>query len=178
VAETKATDKIDLDRIATMFKLPHVDDVLENNVEYISEAGAAGRREAERDEDATEADIEKAGEEAEQAAQDEIFGNYHNAATHVADELFGVHHLELIPLGKKQRYPFEFRIQPVSGKTWKDAARQLAETINGVGLTSEDPSEYAKAPKSYVLSRLGWIRSHPEVYGGPSPARMFEHSWR
>src|SRR5437867_12971863 len=123
MAEKKVTDKIDLERLAKMFDLPEWNDTLENNVEYISEAGAAGAREA--GEDATEAEIEKAREKFEEAASDEIWHNYHGAVTRAAEELFGHHHLELVPVKKEERYPFEFRIEPVSGKTWKDAAKQL-----------------------------------------------------
>lgn len=174
--ETKPTDKIDLARIVKMFDLPDEEAIWESNWEYLAEARSIARKEA--DEDATEEEIEKAENEAENAAQEEIWGNYHNAVTSAADQLFEVHDLELVPVRKGERYPFEFRIQPVSGKTWKDAARKLAATINGVGLTYEDPSEYGRAPRQYVLSRLGWVSSYPEVYGSSSASSIYERSWR
>lgn len=174
--ETKATDKVDLDRLARMFKLPEWDSVLEANIDYVDENVRTAEREA--DEDATEAELEKIREEAEIEAQDEVYSQYHGAVMSAAEQLFGEHHLELVPVKKGERYPFEFRIEPVSGKTWKDAAKQLATTINGVGLTYEDPSEYGRAPRQYVLSRLSWVSSYPEVYGSSSASRIYERSWR
>ena len=176
MAEKKLSDKIDLDRLAAMFKLPDWDGVLEANTDYVWENEKTAVRQAE--EGTSEKEIEKIREEAQIEAQDEVYSNYHGAVMRAAEEIFGEHHLDLVPVRKGERYPFEYRIEPSSGKTWKDAARQLATTINGVGLTYEDPSEYTKAPKQYVLSRLGWVRSFPEVYGTPSAARIYESSWR
>lgn len=176
MAEKKVSDKIDLDRLAVMFKLPEWDSVLEANTDFIWENVKAAEGQAE--EGTSEEELEKIRQEADSEAQDEVYHQYHGAVTKAAEEIFSAHHLELVPVRKGERYPFEYRIEPSSGKTWKDAARQLAETINGVGLTYEDPSEYNKAPRQYVLSRLGWLRSYPEVYGTPSAARIYEYSWR
>lgn len=176
MAEKKVTDKIDLDRIAKMFDLPEWDGVLESNVDFVFENARVAEEQA--DKEATEKELKKIREEAEIEAQDEVYSNWHGAVTSAADELFGFHHLQLIPVKKGERYPFEYRIEPASGKTWSDAAKQLSTTINGVGLTYEDPSEYGKTPKKYVLSRLGWISRYPEVYGTSSADRIYERSWR
>lgn len=178
MAEKKVTDRIDVDQFAKMFKLPSWESVQEQNVDYISESSGYARREG-RQEDMSEEEIEAASQKAEEEASEEVYRNWHGAVTSAADELFGHHKLVLVPLRKKKTpYPFEFRIEPAHGATWGDAAKALAATIDGVGLTYEDPNEYARAPKNYVLSRLGWIGAYPEVYGTSNPSRIYERSWR
>lgn len=177
MAEKKVTDRIDIYQLAGMFKLPNWNDIEENNFEYVHGAGHSAAMQA-KEGGETEKQIEKTRNKAEEDAHEEIYRNYHASVMSAADELFGLHHLELVPIRKNDRYPFEYRIEPASGKTWSDAAKQLATTINGVGLTYEDPSEYGKTPKKYVLSRIGWVSQYPEVYGTASAKRIYERSWR
>ncbi len=171
-----AKDRINLERLAKMLGLPAEIDVYDDNADYIAEAGSVAYKEAMK-EGASGDKIEEAQEKAEEAAQTEVFQNWHRGVTSAAEELLSAHHLELEPVRRGEAYPFEFEIVSEHGKTWRDAARAIATTIEGVGLVSVAPEEL-RAPKEFVLSRLGWISQYPVVYGTSSAERIYERSWR
>lgn len=171
-----AKDVIDVDRLVRMLDLPAWDDVNETNVDYIGGARVAVYDEAIK-EGLSEEEAEDRSLKAEQEAGDEVYRNWHGAVTSAADELFGHHHLELVPVRKAERTPFEYTVEPVAGKTWADAARELATTINGVGMVSVSAEEYARSPRRFVLEHLGSIAYYPDVYGTASASRIYERSW-
>jgi hypothetical protein len=182
---TKSSDKLNIDQLAEMFGLPAFDDLQERNWEYVADAGAAAERAAIEDEDVTDRQAEKIREEAEQAAGDELYGNWYDAVERVAESLFNAHGLVLVAKphkGRKtDRRPYEFKIAPEV--SWADAADKLRETINGVGeFHFSSLREFLDSglwtARQAVLEHLGSIRRYPEVYGGSSPQRIFEQSWR
>jgi len=170
----------DLDKIAKMFSLPTIDEVEEMNVEYKDEAYRAGYDEAKSEGESDEKAEERAFK-FEQAAGDEIVRNWHNAVTSVAEQLFGAHKLELVQRRKKETLPFEYYVIPT--ETWREAANEIRETINGVG-TSHFSSlkEFLESgpytPREAVENHLGYVRHYPEVYGTSSAGRIYESAWR
>lgn len=103
-----------------------------------------------------------------------------------ANEIFEAHHLELVPVKKGERTPFEYRIKPVEGKTWEDAAYAIRETIHGVGIFDipVERGDFGKIEfegepaRQWVLTRKHHMAYYPEVYGTASAERIYERSWR
>ncbi len=175
----KASDRVNIDQLAKLFRWPEFDDLQEQNWKYIADAGAAAEREAVEDEDVTEHEAEKIREKAEQAAGDELYGNWYDAVERVALDLFEAHGLDLTPVGKRTQRAF--RVTPQF--SWADAADSLRETINGVGefhfgSLREFLDSGPWTARQAVLAHLSWIRWYPEVYGSPSPQRIYELSWK
>jgi len=169
-------DRIDVDRIAKMFGLPDYDKVQESNIEYLSQAYEPALREA-KEEGLSDTKAEERAQKAEEAAQDELYRTWHSAVMAAADRIFEAHALYLMPARAGERTPYEYVIRPDQGKTWDDAARKIAATIEGVGMF-EIPVEDLRAAKKFVLSHLGHMSSYPEVYGTSSASRIYESSWR
>src|SRR5574341_923277 len=160
----KSSDKLNIDQLAKLFRLPEFDDIQERNWEYVAEAGEVAVREAVEAEDVTDRQAEKIREEAEQAAGDELFGNWYDAVERVATELFGEHGLYLTPVDKRTERAYEFRITPQV--SWADAANRIRETINGVGeFHFNSLREFLDSgpwtARQAVLEHLGWIRWYP-----------------
>lgn len=177
--------KIDLNRVAKLLDLTPYDDLRENNIDYLGDAQMAGREEALKD-GATEADAEQAGYKAEEAAEAELYHNWHGAIERAAEELFGAHHLYLMPRRKGERYPFEYYLRPIRNatkKTWEDAAEAIRRTISGVGTfefanLQEFLSSGPWTARQAVEKHLHWIAYYPDVYGTASAQRIFEASFR
>jgi len=182
----KPSDKFNIDQLAKLFRLPAFDDVQEKNWEYVADAGSAAEREAIEDEDVTESRAEKIREEAEQAAGDELYRNWYDAVEHVAENLFGEHGLELLAMRHTRKVHENYRpayLKVIPTRSWADAADKIRETINGVGeFHFSSLREFLDSgpwtARQAVLENLGWIRWYPEVYGGSSPQRVYEQSWR
>lgn len=166
-------DKITIEQLAKMFKLPDWDRIDELNQEFYWEQSKG-------------APDEDAAMEAERAAQDEVYTQWYDAVKHVAEKLFEEHGLELHPIAVKRRgvvdkRPFEFKIVPFN--SWEDAADKIRETINGVGaFYFRNLREFLDSgpctARQAVLSHLNWIRDYPAVYGGLGPHQMYEAAWR
>jgi len=167
----KNNDKINIDQLAKMFVLPDWDRIDERNQQHYWEMSRGA------------GDDEDAQQEAEQQAQDEVYGQWYDAVESAASKLFEEHGLELDPTGKqgtaKRRY--DFKITP--SNSWNDAADKIRETINGVGdLHFNDLKEFLHAgpysARQAVLSHLGYIKRYPAVYGGQGAHQMYEQAWR
>jgi hypothetical protein len=171
-----ASDKIDLNKIAKIFGLPAQEEIDELNWEGVADAGHYAEEEAEK-EGLSAKKVEKAREEAEMEAQDEIYHQYHNALTSVADQIFEAHGLRLVPVRQGERYPFEYRVQP-DGGGWAAAAQKIVNTISGVGMFGIPREDYVRSPRTFVLSHLHHVRDYPEVYGTASAKRIYEGAWR
>lgn len=174
--------KTTIDTLATMFDLGDSEKLIEGNLEYIAEGGGYAYSEAIK-EGRSEEEAEKVREEAETTAQDEIYGNWHSGVESAAEELFGVHDIALQPVRKTERHPYEYRVVPARGKTWRDAADKIRQTINGMGpFWFKDLKEFLESgpytPRQAVESHLGHVASYPEVYGTASAQHIFERSWR
>ena len=174
----KTTDKTDIAALASMFGLPDWDSVDEMNQQNYWET-------AKGEED------EKAQQAAEAAAQDDVYAQWYDAVEHAASKLFEEHGLELQPAGKwhpsthaktkAERRPFQLKIVP--SKSWDDAAEKLRETINGVGYfhfnsLREFLDSGPYTARQAVLSHLGYIKQHPDVYGGQSARDLYDRHWR
>jgi hypothetical protein len=163
-AKKPTSSKIDVDRIVKLFGLPEWDDVDERNSDYYYQAASGAE-----DTDA-----------AADAVRDELYGNWYDAVTGVAERLFGEHGLELDPVGKGKR-PFEFKVVPK--QNWNDAANKIRETINGVGYFHfNNLAEFLESgpytAQQAVLSHLGSIADHPRVYGSGSARSMYDAAIR
>ncbi len=169
-------DRIDIDWIVDTFSLPDWEGVEESNVDFIGESGVAAYGEAVR-EGADEEEALKRQDMAEREAATELWSKYHGAVMDAAEEILGLHHLELEPVRRRERYPFEYRVRPASGKTWEDAARQLAQTIIGVGMVDVPAEEWARAPRRFVLDNLRAVRHYPEVYGTERALDIYGRGW-
>lgn len=169
----KISDKININQLAELFKLPSWDRIDELNQEFYWEQSKG-------------APDEDAAMDAERAAQDEVFAQWYDAVEHVAEKLFEEHGLELHGIaikrkGADNRRPYEFKIVPMN--SWNDAADRIRETVNGVGYfhfnnLREFLSSGPYTAKQAALSHLAWIRDYPAVYGGPGAHQMYEAAWR
>lgn len=179
----KVSDKVDINELARMFDLPDYDKIDEQNVDYVWENGNYAYKEA-LQQGESEEEAEEARQKAEGEAQTEIYSKWHGGVLAAAEQLFGEHELELVPLRPKHRgsLPYEFRVVPKT--SWNDSLKLIIETINGVGYFHfSSPKEflssgpYASA-RIGVLTHLHHIKDHPAVYGGTSASSIFDRSWR
>lgn len=113
----------------------------------------------------------------------ELYETWHRAVLSAAKALFREHDLDLVPRTGRGRLPYEFKVRPLPGKSWEDAADKIRKTINGVGdFYYGSLREYLKSgpytAREAVLSDLHWIESYPDVYGTKSAKRMYEQMWR
>ena len=159
--KAQPTGKINIDELAEMLGITPWEKMDDLNEDYYIEAGGGT-------------------EEGEQEARDEVFRKYHDALNNVADNLFEQHGLTLVPVGK-ERTPYEFRIVPK--KSWADAAEQIRETINGVGMfhfnsLKEFLDSGPYTARQAVLQHLHYIKRHPDVYGERSARDQFERAYR
>jgi hypothetical protein len=166
-ARDKTSDKITIDQLAKMFGLPDWDKIDEMNQQHYWEMSRGAEDQ----------------EEAEQAAQTEIYNQWYDAVESTASKLFEAHGLELKPTGKQgtptRRYDFKI----VPSTSWNDAADKIRETINGVGyFHTNNLSEFLRSgpytAREAVLAHLGHIKSYPAVYGSRSAQQMYDHAWR
>lgn len=182
----KHTGKIDLESLCKLFKIPTLEDVIEENTDYVAECGASAVEEyrADAGEEATAEGEDEAREKWEQAASNEIFHNWHNAAMAAIEKVFADHGLTLEPVRVRRKIPdrpWDFRIRPV--ESWIDAADKIRDTVNGVGMFYAatlkvflDSGPYTA--RQAVLSHLPWMQQRAEVYGDRSAARIYESAWR
>jgi len=180
----KLSDVININVLAEELDLPDWDSVDEANRDYYDDAGRAAydafMEDAEyADEQADESQAEEVWQNAEWEAQKEVFAQWHHAVLRAAEDLFEKHELELVPRGKDD-LPYEFKIKPL--KSWKDAADQIRETINGVGYfhfytLKEFLDSGPYTPRQAVLGHLHYIKDYPEVYGTYSARSLYERRW-
>jgi hypothetical protein len=178
-AARPTSDKIDVNQLAELFKLPEWDKIDEHNLDYYWESGNEAYKYAIRNEESEE-DAEKAREDAESEASGEVFNSWHDGVTSAAERLFGEHDLELSPT-TSDRTPFEYLVVPKT--TWRAALAKIIETINGVGYFHfNDVEEFLDSgpytEEEGVLSHLHWIESYPEVYGDTSARSTFDRAFR
>lgn len=174
----KTSDIVNIEKLAEDFKLPEWEDVEKLNIDNIMEAGGYARDEALK-EGESEEQAEEAAQKAQDEARDELYRNWHDAVENVAEDLFETHNLTLVP--KSAAPSYEFKVEPT--KTWTEAAESIIDTINGVGMFEfKSVKEFLDSGpytlREAVLSHLHWIKRYPEVYGEPSPRRMYERAWR
>jgi len=169
-------------KLAELFGITSLDDLEARNDDYFGDFFVAARDEALK-EGATETEADEAGFKADGEARDELYQQWHNGVTSAVEELFGRHHLEVVGRRKAERYPFEFVVRPVAGKTWADAADEIRVTINGVGYFEfRDLREFLDSgpwtAKQAVEGHLHWIKDYSEVYGTDSAQRIYERAFR
>ena len=173
-----------IDALAEMFGLPSQEAIDEMNLDYYAECAASRREHLDERTDATEEEIEEGGFEAERAAQDDVYRQWHGAVLYAAGYLFEAHGLELEPIAVKgapaNALAYEFRIIPA--KSWQDAADKIRETINGVGMfyfanVAEFISTTYGTARRTVLAHLYAIKDYPAVYGSASAMALYERGW-
>jgi len=193
VARTK--DTFTVDELAEFFGLPSQSDVDEMNWEYVAEA-ARGAEAAMREDHAhwgaddaplDESEVDAAREKAEQEAQNELYGKWHSAVIHTAEELFGNSQLGLEPVGKeikigRSRYHYKYKVVPAS--SWEESADFVRVVINGMGYASAgyDLREFLEqgpyTPRQAVLEHIRTATmGYPEVYGTQGARRIYENAW-
>lgn len=109
--------------------------------------------------------------------RDEAWQNYTNALESVFEELLEHHGLTL------QKHKGEWLFRVVPKKDWKDAATEIAKTVNGVGFfyfrsirDFLDSGPYT--PRAAVLTHLHWVKHWPDVYEGTKASTMFDRRRR
>jgi len=159
--------------------LPSWDDIYEYNIDFLGEVYRAVYEEAIK-EGYTDDEAIKIAEEEEGEALDELFNKWCNGIEYAIRTLLEYHFLTLKTIKECEKY----KIVPMKGKTWKDAAEEITETINGHGLFYY-PSviDFLRAGpyKSYkeaVLSHIPWIYWYPKVYGTESISSLFEYGFK
>lgn len=173
------TDKLNIDAIASMFRLPEWSDFEERNQDNIREHGSYAYRSA-LDDGKRESAAEKARDKAERQARDDYYHAWYDGVMGAAEEAFEVHGLELVPAPgrRKSPRPYSYKVEPRT--SWRDAAEQIIETINGVGMfhfsgvADLRRSGPYKSDREAVLVHLGHIPSAAEVYGNPRADRIFD----
>lgn len=183
---SKGEIKLTIYELQKKLELPEYDDLYENNVDYISEAGGYASSEVwenarrdnpdlvEAEEGQVAVDADRAREKAEMVAGDELFRTWYGAVERAAEQIWGFHGLDI----RSGHAGTAFLVKPATGKTWHDVARQIAITINGVGMVEVSAEEYAKNPRTWVLNHLGAMKYQPDVYGTASAQRIYESSFR
>lgn len=171
-ATDKQGDKINIDQLAKFFGLPDWDRIDELNQDNYWEAARG-------------VEDEDAQMEAQSKAAEEVYRQWYDAIEHTAEKMLAEHGLELLAMKHtrkvNQNYrPHQLKIIPT--KSWDDAANKIRETINGVGdFHFNDLSEFLRSgpytAKQAVLSHLGYVKRHPDVYGGTSARQLYEHAW-
>ncbi len=178
------TNKTTVDALATLFGLTSWDDVREMNEEYIFSCGSDAAKNAAQD-DATADEVEAADMAGQEAADTELYGQWHTGVLDAATTFFEKHNLALFPVkvrGKINAYPYDFTISPANGE-WRDAARCILATVNGVGMFhfSNLKEFLASGPytaREAVLSHLGYVPRYSEVYGTTSAEQLYSRAWR
>jgi hypothetical protein len=173
----RMTDVMTLDQIAELLGVPTWERIYDLNIDHLSDEGHRAYRAA-IDEGQSEEEAESTQEAVENESGGELMRTWYGAALRAAEHTFEEHGLILIP---SRRDNLRFKIAPE--KSWEDAARRIMDTINGVGMFEfADLREFlASGPytaRTAVLSHLGWIKRASEVYGRPSPRRIYEQAWR
>ncbi len=172
----KVSDKRNVDEIAEMLGISEWDEISELNQDYYWEATHDGREDGESEEDHEERHFK-----ARQDVEDEDFRNWHDSVMHAADRAFGDCGLELVPITKKAHRgntrPYDYRIVPK--KSWNDAAEQIMDVINGIGMfgfssLKEFLSSGPYTAREAVLEHLGYVEDRHKVYGDISPKSMYE----
>jgi hypothetical protein len=167
--------------IAQMLDIPDWDKIEDMNQEYIWESRASSARKTSDD------DFDERRMKAEQEVSDELYQRWYNAVESAANSLFNEHKLELVEKSKKFKGGAEkfFEVEPLShsAQGWKEAAQEIVNTINGVGMFEFnsvkefiDSGPYGSA-KNAVLHHLHWIKHWPEVYGDYSARRRFDRAF-
>lgn len=162
--------------LANLFDLPSHDSFREANEAYISNE-AADAYQGTLAEGGSEGAALTAEEKALSEAERELFEQWRGAVEDAASQVFNFHHLD-IRLRDKPKIPWEFRIEPDRGKTWGDAAAQLATTIKGVGTVMVPAEDYSSAPMRWVLKHLSSLGYTAAVWGSPDPNRIYYQSFR
>jgi hypothetical protein len=186
MAKKQPSDKIDIDNLADMLGLPAWSKVEDMNEQYLSEAGSAAYKDA-LDEGDSEEDAQEASFAAQDEANTDLWKKWYDAVKQAAYELFGLHKLELDPIEgrRKNPRPYEFRIVPATaGKYgWEQAANEIRETINGVGMFHfNDLREFLESgpytARQAVLTHIQYIKRYPDVYGTASAHSLYERNFR
>jgi hypothetical protein len=180
----RVTGKITLERLAGMLGLPHLDQVLERNADYIAEGGRQAEQAAIDEDQGASADASTAFEDGEHAAEAELVDQWSDGVLAAAEPIFFAHELDLEPVKPRNKRDRVWEYKIVPRTSWEAAARKIITTINGVGMFHFDSVRdfieggSCSGPKDAVLSHLGHLRSYPDVYGTQSPSRLFEQGFR
>jgi hypothetical protein len=165
-ARDKMSDKITIDQLAKMFDLPDWDKIDEINQQHYWEMSRGAEDQ----------------EEAEEAAQTEVYNQWYDAVEAASSKLFEEHGLELQPTGTQgtptRRYDFKI----VPSTSWNDAANKIRGTINGVGtFHTNNLNEFLRSgpytAREAVLSHLGYIKRYPDVYGSTGARQLYDRAW-
>lgn len=177
---------VNLDQLAEQFDLPSWESIYEMNLDYFYERGDYAAREAEEeaeeeDEEFSEEDRDEAEMRGQEVAEREVYAQWANAVESAADDMYEQYGLDLEPKGRKSgETVYEFKIVP--RKDWRTSADLIRETVNGVGQfyfgsLKEFLDSGPYTAREAVLSHLGYIGRHTDVYGSPSARRVYEASW-
>ena len=165
------------------FKLPPLDEIHEANFDFYSEQSYGAveeeKQERERNEEPpmTEAEEQEFRWKIEEEVSNRVFKLYVNAAEEALNHVLGQHHLNA------EYFEGNWLVKPESGKTWKDAAEQIMETMNGVGMFyAPSLKEFyeqtsVKSFKELVMTHIHWAAYYPELYGTARIERIFEESF-
>lgn len=159
--------RTNIDELAKTLGLPDWNEIDDYNLNYYCESASTVEGEEEQT-------------EAEDAARDEVFGQWHSGVLNAAKHVFGEHGLVLAPRGKRER-PYEFEIVPAV--SWFDTIEKITDTINGVGYFHFSSVEELLRSGPYtareaVEGHLHWLKKRSEVYGDTSAQSIYERSFR
>lgn len=174
-------DVIDVETLAKLLDLPDYDELHERNADFIWETA---RERVDLDpEDPAFDDVMM--DEQHDVEDEYVFGPWHRGVIAAAfrafdDHLMGIQEVGRPPKGfpKNRTWrPWQYRIRP--DKSWRDTARRLVKTIDGVGVFGYsgaqgliDSGPYT--PQSAVISHLHWMRRWPEITGDTLYERTYE----
>jgi hypothetical protein len=166
--------KLTIDQLAESIGVETPSDFLEKNECYLYAYDYAWKYA--KDQGKTEEECEAIGSEEGEREEERVYKAYCNAVEKAASRLYGNHNLMLVE-GKNHTYTIKPKV------SWKDAAAQVIETINGVGYFHfNGVGEFLRSgpytPKEAVTSHLHWIKRYADVYGDTSAKYEIQRSMR
>jgi hypothetical protein len=185
MAKKRCKTVIDMNELADSIGVSHPDDVWDTMSMSSGELYSYAYSEA-LEEGMSEEEAEEFAQRAEREELDEQMRQYVGAVESAAEYLYGQHKLVVtIPTkivdGEEVQIWDKIRIEPA--ETWRAAAAEIMETINGVGMfhywsVKEFLDSGPYTPCEAVMEHLGYIKRYPDVYGGQSAQGMVDSSMR
>ena len=182
----KTSAVMNVNELAELFGLPSSEEIDESVCTYGCAYDFAYKQAL--SEEKSEEEAEAAAQAAEQEEREQAYQKWYDAVEFVAKHEFELHKLELVQAYKRIRgrkvdakRPYDLRVVAPYG--WKDAAREIMRTINGVGMfefssLKEFMDSGPYTAREAALQHTHWINRHAEVYGDRSPRSMYDGRMR
>lgn len=187
MSKSKKTSAVmNIDELAKLFGIPSSEEIDESVCTYGGAYGFAYKRAL--SEEKSEEEAEAAAQAAEQEEREEAYQKWYAAVEFAARHEFDLHKLDLVQAYKRVRgrkvgseRPYDLRVVAPYG--WKEAAREIMRTINGVGMfefntLKEFMNSGPYTAREAALQHTHWINRRAEVYGDRSARSLYDGRMR